>query len=1050
MENKKPNIFTIAPSSSFFREMVLSLLNGTLVESFQYDPSNPLSLASITIYVPTKRAIQALRSEFTTAIGEKSIILPVIKPLGDIVDENFNADFPLSCNLNPPISNMKRLLELARLILAWRNQFPNKIKDIYPESPLILPASPADAIWLAKNLADIIDVIEIEEKKWEDLYTLENDKYGMWWLFALDFLKIASEYWKDRLFELSVSSAVHYQIALMRAEAEYIAKRKVTSPIIVAGSTGSMPATARLMSAVASDPNGAIVLPGVDVFMPSNIWDTISEKSNNIAQSNAIHPMHPQYSLSKLLNFLKIKREDVKCLGIVDDEMHMRSIIISKSFFPSGSFNTYDTDLMEDKILDLQKSFSDVALIEASNEREEATSIAIALRMSLDENKKKKSALITADRNLARRVKLELIRFGIDVDISAGIPLSTTLQGSILTSLLNAVFKTNDPMALAVLIKHPLATFGFPAKHLFKAKNALELIALRGNRSPCDIIDLKSLVINKINEQKNDKYIPRWRSRLSEEDKKLSLWLADHIVKSIAPLAVYKMNENSIDDSLSTPDWTELTAACLQNVCLDENKKLPSLWLAEEGKALSALFSKIIEAGPCIKANAIEWIDIITALIAGETVKPKIEKSSTIFILGTLESRLLNFDTLILGGLNEGVWPKYTPKNPFLSRMMQSDLGLETAEKYIGQAAHDFEMASGTRHLIYTRSLQENNIPTVASRWLQRLLVFGGNAFSNDLKKKGERYLDWARRLDDSTEKQIICKRPRPFPPLETQPKTYSFSEIKKLISDPYAIYAQKILKLDFMPRFKNDPNPKDRGILFHKIVTGLIEEKINKNTPEITRRMKDIIDSYFEKENLPPHIDIIWRYLFHKIALPFLEYEEQRQPLIEQKIVNVPAKMKIDSIGIHLTGIADRIDILKSGYADIIDYKTGNNPTKKIAQNLIDPQLSLEAVALKAGSFSQIECREVGKLVYIRLKLDHKKLKPRLIIDCIAGNEKDLSADELSEESLKNFIEIIKSLQSGKKPFISHLRFSENSNIPSEYDHLARVEEWKENYDAS
>ncbi|MBY7649057.1 MAG: double-strand break repair protein AddB [Candidatus Liberibacter europaeus] len=1040
MKNQKSNVFTIASYSPFFRELILSLLNGELVEGFKYNKSNPLSLASVTIYVPTKRAAQSLRSEFFDIIGNKFTILPTIKPLGDILEENyfFNADLLLSCNIDLPLSNIRRLLELSRLILLWRKHLPDKIRDIHPESPLTLSASHADAIWLAKNLASIIDIVEIEEKNWDDLYLLDNEQYGAWWFIALDFLKIASKYWKERLSELSASSNAHYQIQLIRAEAEYISLKGSKGPVIIAGSTGSIPATARLMSIIANDHNGAIVLPGLDVFMPENIWQTITKKSNIIDKSNVDYSMHPQYSLAKLLQFLKIKRKDVRCLGNINEEMRLRSIMISKAFLPSSTDAPQKTEIVNDKTADLAQSFADVALIEATNEREEATAIAIAMRMSLEKHKHTQTALITADQDLARRVKLELTRFGIDIDVSAGIPLSTTLQGSILITILNAILKSNDCMTTAILIKHPLAKFGFPEKYLLQAKNALEFIALRGNRDSYDITQIKSIVTSKIAEQKNEKHTPHWKSRLSDKDNELAILLAESIVKAITPLAEYRMDRSSCCNNLDISDWTKLTVRCLENICLDENKQLINLWTGKEGKALSSFFSNIIETKNCLITSPIEWIEIVSALISGETVKPINEKSSRLFILGTLESRLISFDTLILGGLNEGVWPKHISQNPFLSRIMQGDLGLEAAEKCIGQAAHDFEMASGTRHIIYTRSLQKNKDPTVASRWLQRLLVFGGKSFFDDLKKKGNQYLKWARGID-STNKQTVSTRPKPFPNPATQPKTYSFSEVKQLISDPYAIYAKKILKLDPIPHFNNDPDAKYRGTFFHNVVTRLIQKKINKNTPVIINYMEKIIDECFEKEKLPPHIDVIWRPLFYKIAYSFLSHEDKKSALIKQVVVDTPARMQIESIGIQLTGIADRINILESGYADIIDYKTGSTPKKKTAQNLIDPQLALEAAALQAGAFYQLERKKVEKIIYIRLK-------PELEIDCITDNNH--STEELAKKSLRNLIEFVSLLQNGKQPFTSHLRLSEKSNITSEYDHLARMEEWIEDYD--
>ncbi len=105
------------------------------------------------------------------------------------------------------------------------------------------------------------------------------------------------------------------------------------------------------------------------------------------------------------------------------------------------------------------------------------------------------------------------------------------------------------------------------------------------------------------------------------------------------------------------------------------------------------------------------------ALTASLSVKPKSLRHPRVFIFGALESRLQTVDTMVLGGLNEGSWPGTTTNNPFLSRSMKTDMGLEPPERQIGQLAHDFEMANGTRQLIYCRALRQGSAPTVASRW---------------------------------------------------------------------------------------------------------------------------------------------------------------------------------------------------------------------------------------------------------------------------------------------------------------------------------------------
>src|SRR5690606_1990303 len=107
-----------------------------------------------------------------------------------------------------------------------------------------------------------------------------------------------------------------------------------------------------------------------------------------------------------------------------------------------------------------ETAFANASLIEAANEREEATAIAIALKLALDKPGRlgdSRAALITPDRGLARRVANELRRFGIEADDSAGTPLGTTLPATLLQLLLEAILNPSDPVAVLSLLKHPLS-----------------------------------------------------------------------------------------------------------------------------------------------------------------------------------------------------------------------------------------------------------------------------------------------------------------------------------------------------------------------------------------------------------------------------------------------------------------------------------------------------------------------------------------------------------------------------------------------------------------
>lgn len=142
-------------------------------------------------------------------------------------------------------------------------------------------------------------------------------------------------------------------------------------------------------------------------------------------------------------------------------------------------------------------AFTSATLIEAANEREEATAVAIALKLALERpvrGRASQAALITPDRGLARRVATELKRFGIIADDSAGTPLSATPQAGLVQLVLEAVLRPGDPVSAVSLLKHPLARFGLSKDAFEAAATALELIALRGGRLETEIGNLEAVL----------------------------------------------------------------------------------------------------------------------------------------------------------------------------------------------------------------------------------------------------------------------------------------------------------------------------------------------------------------------------------------------------------------------------------------------------------------------------------------------------------------------------------------------------------------------------
>lgn len=99
-------VLTIAAGTPFLKTLAETLCDGTLTAGYKYDPADPLSLAKVTIYVPTRRSARVLRSEFVDLLGGRSAILPLIRPLGETDDDSgfFEIENPEIMDLAPPIS----------------------------------------------------------------------------------------------------------------------------------------------------------------------------------------------------------------------------------------------------------------------------------------------------------------------------------------------------------------------------------------------------------------------------------------------------------------------------------------------------------------------------------------------------------------------------------------------------------------------------------------------------------------------------------------------------------------------------------------------------------------------------------------------------------------------------------------------------------------------------------------------------------------------------------------------------------------------------------
>src|SRR5215208_6780676 len=95
---------------------------------------------------------------------------------------------------------------------------------------------------------------------------------------------------------LGVIGPARRRSILLRREAATLEVFGAKGPIIAAGSTGSIQATAELLRVIARLEEGAVVLPGLDLDLDQPSWSAITEE-----------PGHPQFGLQHLLGLLGIE-----------------------------------------------------------------------------------------------------------------------------------------------------------------------------------------------------------------------------------------------------------------------------------------------------------------------------------------------------------------------------------------------------------------------------------------------------------------------------------------------------------------------------------------------------------------------------------------------------------------------------------------------------------------------------------------------------------------------------------------------------------------------
>jgi ATP-dependent helicase/nuclease subunit B len=925
---------------------------------------DPQALARGRILLPNNRAVRTLTEAFVR-VSDGGLLLPRLIAIGDPdIGERIGGaldPIELAEDIPPAIDPLVRQLLLARQLRAEGE-------------------SAAEAMRLAAELARTMDALAVEEVPAMRLQEAVADvpELAGHWLRSIERFHSLIDRWPATLAERGMIDLAERRSRLLHALAARWAANSPDGFTIAAGITTSAPAIAALVGRVARLGQGAVVLPALadQRLLPKEEWDALGPDQDSRGEEG-----HPQFHLKRLLDRIGVSRDEVRSWrgGSRVSSPAARSRAVANAL-TAPRFSEKWTRLASG-----ERRLTGIRVAELPDPASEAQAIAIALREAI-ETPGQTAALVTPDRNLAARVAAHLHRWGIEADDSAGLPLSHSPAGTLLLAAAAAAVERLAPVPLLALLKHPLV--GGEGEQRFawlETVRAIDL-ALRGPRPRpgLDGLDEHFAVAGA------DRFWRQLRNGLEPLEAGLRGTLAEvatRLREIMAPLAG--------DAAWRGPDG-RLSAQLLTD--LEQSTDAALIAVAPE-----------------------DVVPMLRGLMDTVPVRRPYGGHPRIFIWGLIEARLQKADVMILGGMNEGVWPSLPSPDPWLAPQIRRALGLPGLEFRTGLAAHDFMSALGAPRVLLTRARRDSRSPTVASRlWLRLQAMTGGMTRDQRLERLAAA-LDASATIEPSP-------RPAPRPPVEARPKRIAVTDLDRLNADPFAFYARAILGLHKLDPVDAEHHAAWKGTAVHEVLEAWF--KLDQCDPA---RLKTRAEEMIADEAIHPMLRALWSPRLME-AIDWMGAESAKDRAAGRMPVLAEQKGEAEVAGVTLHGRVDRIDRLPDGKLAIVDYKTGQAPAKKAVAEGFALQLGLLSLIARDGGFGDIK-GEAGAHEYWSLAKKNGRIGYRQAPD------KDDGPDAFVARAHAQFAVAAEKWLLGEEPF--HAKLNPVYAPYEEYDQLMRLEEW-------
>ncbi len=969
-----PSVFNIPINRGFADALAAGLLARA--------KGDRLALARAIVLLPNNRAQRAITDAFVRR-AEGGLLLPRLVSIGDPeLDDHIGPLFdPVADERIPPaIDPLARQLILARLIGEARRTDP---------------IEPVEAVRLAADLARTLDQMTVEEVDPARLADAVPAELSEHWQASLDLLQIVLRRWPEELRRRERIDLADRRNRLLIAAERRWAAAPPEGLIVAAGISNAAPVVGRLLRRIARLPHGIVVLAGLDRFMPEEEWQALG---GGEGQDRKPIETHPQYTLRQLLDHMGVARTEVRPWRAGrDGASHDRAKSVGNAMTPAAFTDKWQG------LPARARRLSGVRAVELPNPAAEAQAVAVALRESV-EKPGRTAALVTPDRLLATRVAAHLRRWGIEADDSAGRPLTRTPPGTLLGALADAASEGFAPVALLALLKHPLVRAGEKRLAWLEGVRLLDR-ALRGPRPGPGLSGITAFLLD------CDERTARQRAEA------LDWW------KSVRPL----LEPLEIAFLARTAALGELLA-----VISDTASTLAGdeAWSRPAGRAAAELITGLQagagEGPPAISPRA--FPAFLQAMADAVAVRPPQGGHPRVFIWGLIEARLQQTDLVILSGLNEGVWPSLPAPDPWLAPAIRAQLGLPGLERRIGIEAQQFAAALGGPEVLLTRARRDARAPAVASRlWLRLEAMTGGIAPHRPLQH-------WADALDRPAD-FAPAERPAPCPPLQDRPKRIAVTKLDRLKADPFAFYADAMLRLRAWDGVDADPSAAWRGSAVHKVFETWIKE--DDCDPA---RLRPRAEALLRETAAHPVLRAMWTpRLLEAIDWVAATVAEDlaagRRPALAER------KGVIDIAGIRLEGTVDRIDSLADGSLAIVDWKTGKPPSRRAVAEGYSMQLGLLGLIAERGGFEGVTGKPETFEYWSLAASKDGTLGYRTSPVGLSRTGEGIDSADFTALSARVLTDAVETWLRGGAAFIAKLH---PEHAPyGDYDQLMRLDEW-------